>query len=44
MNLIDELIEIRNYIGQTIDDETLFICEHELIEWIDEILAKVAEE
>lgn len=41
MKLIDELIEIRNYIGRTIDDDTLFICEHSLIEWIDEILAKV---
>lgn len=44
MKLIDELIEMRNYIGRTIDDETLFICEHQLIEWIDDILSKVVEE
>lgn len=44
MNLKIELQNMLNYVGSTIDDETLFIDEHSLWDWINSILAKLEEE
>jgi len=41
--LVDELVDMRNYIGKANDDVGVFVCPNELIRWIDEILAKVGD-
>jgi len=41
--LVDELVDMRNYVGMAIDDEGISVCPNELIRWIDEILAKVGD-
>ena len=38
-----ELEQMHSYVGETIDDETLFIDEHSLIEWIDDLLGMLSE-
>ena len=38
-----ELEHMHCYVGETIDDETLFIDEHSLIEWIDDLLGMLSE-